>query len=90
VLEIYSGPAWFGQPSVGPLHPITSVRAPWSLFVAVFALMPGTVMITTLRRRRRKRRRAAAGLCLDCGYDLRAHTRGELCPECGAANLQPA
>lgn len=31
----------------------------------------------------RQRKRGSAGLCLKCGYDLRAHKEGERCPECG-------
>ncbi len=31
---------------------------------------------------RRKR-----GLCIKCGYDLRGHSGGEVCPECGATTL---
>jgi hypothetical protein len=30
-----------------------------------------------------RRRAACAGLCPTCRYDLRAHTPGQICPECG-------
>ncbi len=43
----------------------------------VFAVLPAYAV--TLLRRRRKRRKL--GLCLSCGYDLRASK--ERCPECG-------
>jgi hypothetical protein len=50
-------------------------------FVAVlFALLP-LIDIMLVRRRRRRRLRLAAGLCVACGYDLRATP--EKCPECG-------
>ena len=52
----------------------------WQL-VAVTALPPAAFALT--RRRRRQRHRAANGLCLSCGYDLRA-SAGR-CPECGQA-----
>ena len=40
------------------------------------------------RRKRVARARVARGLCLDCGYDLRA-TPGR-CPECGAMKFPTA
>ena len=50
----------------------------WGAALA-FATYPTLAFIRRpLRRRRRKRR----GLCLACGYDLRANTSG-VCPECG-------
>ena len=45
-----------------------------------------------LRRFRSERRKQREGLCLVCGYDLRAHVPGQLCPECGMvvpADLAP-
>lgn len=54
------------------------------------SLIPWAVLLTRwLYRMRRRRLRAEHGLCLECGYDLRAST--ERCPECGAlkASLLP-
>jgi hypothetical protein len=68
--------------------------APTIVFPVVLALAPvGGVLLVQLGVRRierwRNRRRAALlrrGLCLKCGYDLRAS--GERCPECGAPRPQ--
>jgi hypothetical protein len=54
---------------------------PLAVLVAVFAPLP-LADVLLIRRRRRRRRRLAAGLCVACGYDLRA-SPGR-CPECGA------
>lgn len=44
--------------------------------------LPGLVFpLLTLSRAQRRRRREARGLCVDCGYDLRATPAR--CPECG-------
>jgi len=37
-----------------------------------------------VRRQRRRRKAARQGICLKCGYDLRANLWSERCPECGA------
>jgi hypothetical protein len=34
-------------------------------------------------RWRKRKRRTRLGLCTHCAYDLRAHTPGQRCPECG-------
>ena len=52
---------------------------PHWMILAVFAILPAGHMAVALRRRRRKQ----AGLCLVCGYDLRASPNR--CPECGTA-----
>ena len=53
----------------------------WALAVAT-GVLP-TAWLVRRRRQRLRRRRAKAGLCVNCGYDLRAS--GTTCPECGDA-----
>jgi hypothetical protein len=67
---------WFKSSSAGGY---TLVGIPyWSLVVCT-AVPPLVGLARTWRRTRRRR----AGLCAECGYDLRAHAKGERCPECG-------
>jgi hypothetical protein len=51
----------------------------WLVFGVISA--PWLLIIRVRRRRWRIRFRRAHGLCVHCGYDLRAST--DRCPECG-------
>lgn len=62
-------------------HTLWTVRVEFWL-PAVVLLVPAAVWGDRWRRRRHRAGRVAAGLCLRCGYDLRA-SPGR-CPECGA------
>jgi hypothetical protein len=60
----------------------------WNLVVPMWALLAVTLVVPAVwlvawRRRARAAARVGAGLCVQCGYDLRASP--ERCPECGAA-----
>jgi predicted RNA-binding Zn-ribbon protein involved in translation (DUF1610 family) len=58
----------------------TSFIIPWWSFCAIGAVLPLTASHRIVRTRRR-RKQNRAGLCTNCGYDLRATP--EKCPECG-------
>jgi hypothetical protein len=55
---------------------------PYWVIATVFAILPA-IAIRRAWLARRVRRRLANGLCIACGYDVRASS--ERCPECGAA-----
>ena len=61
------------------------IKSGWMVGVPYwcFALATGAGPTLRLRALMRRRRRGRAGLCVACGYDLRA-TPGR-CPECGAS-----
>ena len=57
-----------------------SLAVPYWLLGSLFAISLG-VSSVPLYRQRRRRKRKKLGLCVKCGYDLRASK--ERCPECG-------
>lgn len=72
----------------GSLHigPQLIVLPLWPL--ALLAGLPVIPLGMRVMRHRQQRRRRELGLCMMCGYDLRASA--ERCPECGTATPEPA
>jgi hypothetical protein len=60
----------------------TQFYFPYWMPTVLFAILPGFMSFSSLRRRLRRRYRRRHGLCIHCGYDLRATPKR--CPECGA------
>ncbi len=67
-------------------EPFTHVNVHVPHVVLLVILAPG--VLWPLLYWRRRRRRVKRGLCLNCGYDLRASP--ERCPECGAPRKAPS
>jgi len=55
---------------------------PYWMLALIFATLP-VVSFFFFCHWRTEGRRRSHGLCLICGYDLRAHRPGQRCPECG-------
>lgn len=66
------------RPETDALSSMTTVAVPCWLAMIITAVPP----FVMLRRFHRRRRWQRLGLCLICGYDLRASK--DICPECGA------
>jgi hypothetical protein len=73
-----------GDPGANTERYLLIVVPIWSL-IALTAILPAMGFIRW-RRERRRRTRIAAGLCLVCGYDLRATP--DRCPECGTVPVE--
>ena len=75
------------EPNIGPApssHLVMRGDARWMVipdWLAMFVLAILPVMAWKRRHHERDRRRREQGLCVVCGYDLRATT--DRCPECG-------
>jgi hypothetical protein len=76
----YQGVFQLNTVAGAPASTIVQLRFPNWLAAILFAIAPTYWLLVGPRRRRAKRRKL--GLCLHCGYDLRATP--DRCPECGA------
>jgi hypothetical protein len=75
------GWGWNGFETNGVPCKRLGITFPLWLMLAIFAALPLKQLLKVIRSWC-ARRRVAAGLCISCGYDLRASTGR--CPECGA------
>ena len=75
------GAPFWSDPSAQNLVPFREFDFPHWVAVAMFGLTPMSWLLVRMRQAVRRRHRHRAGLCLRCGYDLRASK--ERCPECG-------
>jgi len=68
---------WLPQLHRGPPSVVGHLQIPFWILALAFASMLMLCYLPSRRRRKRKK----LGLCLKCGYDLRASK--DRCPECG-------
>jgi hypothetical protein len=68
-----------------PMPAWVVTNAPHWAIIVLTSLAPLAWALLRLRRRQSLRRRARLGLCLHCGYDLRACRDSGRCSECGEA-----
>ncbi|HVS69754.1 MAG TPA: hypothetical protein VHQ47_00695 [Phycisphaerae bacterium] len=54
--------------------------APAWFMLTLFSILPALSLLARLRRNHARHQNR----CPTCGYDLRAHTPGQRCPECGS------
>jgi hypothetical protein len=68
-----------------PMTPMWVMFCPLLFVIGATGILPATRIITYGRRRLILSRRRKKGLCLKCGYDIRASN--DKCPECGTPVL---
>jgi hypothetical protein len=68
--------------SLGPEHPLPIARLALRLVIFVATGVAFAIVSITAFRLGRQANRLREGLCVKCGYDLRAST--DHCPECGS------
>lgn len=59
-------------------------------FVCLLLAAPPLALGRRFLRKLRSRRCLSDGLCVRCGFDLRAHAVGDKCPECGTPKVADA
>ncbi len=70
--------------SLGPEHPLSIIRLGLRLTPFFATAVCIAIGLFGMSRSERAATRLRKGLCVKCGYDLRAHSGGDRCPECGS------